>query len=271
MDHPSHKHHFLVIAGASRGARLFIKKALQQGHSVTTLCRAKDDAAALVRMQELLVKTKLTEDDIPLADIPGNLRAYNQDILENETYHQLLNEDPSINRVCCFVGATSLRQMLNRRSRLYSGTIKALITGMRSSRWVEFYYHGSSGSEGPPGENIPQLPANFQPQWLLNLGLKLPAAQDCFKSEGLLAEAAGSGMKFVIFRPAWLTNDPAKRSYGYCFNTTGLDNETLPLRKAKTTISREDVAEEILRVSTLPKQERAEWFGHGVYLVDMKQ
>jgi hypothetical protein len=78
-------------------------------------------------------------------------------------------------------------------------------------------------------------------------------------------------MKFVIFRPAWLTNDPAKRSYGYCFNTTGLDNETLPLRKAKTTISREDVAEEILRVSTLPKQERAEWFGHGVYLVDMKQ
>ncbi len=64
-----------MIAVASRGARLFIKKALQQGHSVTTLFRAKDDAAALVRMQELLVKTKLTEDGITLADIPGNLRA----------------------------------------------------------------------------------------------------------------------------------------------------------------------------------------------------
>ncbi len=37
------------------------------------------------------------------------------------------------------------------------------------------------------------------------------------------------------------------------------------------TISREDVAEEILRVSTLPDSEREMWFGHGVYLVDMKK
>jgi hypothetical protein len=103
------------------------------------------------------------------------------------------------------------------------------------------------------------------------LGLKIPAAQDCFDSESLLAKAGATGLKFVVFRPAWLTTGPAKRSYGYCFDTTGMNNERLPLRDAKTTISREDVAEEILRVATLPDEERARWFGHGVYLVDMKR
>ena len=76
-------------------------------------------------------------------------------------------------------------------------------------------------------------------------------------------------MKFVVFRPAWLTNGAAMRSYGYCFDNTGWDNESLPPRNAKMTISREDVAEEILRVFTLPDLERTMWSGHGVYLVDM--
>ena len=140
---------------------------------------------------------------------------------------------------------------------------------MINSRWVEFYYHSSSGTEGIPGKNKPRLQDNFCPQWLLNLGLKIPAAQDCFKSEGLLAEASGSGMKFVVFRPAWLTDGAAGRYYGYCFDTTVWDNERLPLHNAKMTISRDDVAEEILRVSILPDSERAIWFGRGVYLVDM--
>ena len=76
-------------------------------------------------------------------------------------------------------------------------------------------------------------------------------------------------MKFIVFRPAWLTYGAAGRSYGYCFDTTGWDNERLPLRNAKMTISREGVAEEIPRVSTLSDTERAMPFGHGVYLVDM--
>ena len=46
------KRHFLVIASASRGARFFVKKAIQRGHRVTALCRARDDAAALERMEE---------------------------------------------------------------------------------------------------------------------------------------------------------------------------------------------------------------------------
>ena len=265
------RQHFLVIAAASRGARFFIKKALQQGHSVTALCRAVDDHAAQARIEGLLANTTLTEGGIPPVDVPGTLRAKKQNILDAETYRSLLNEDPSINRVCCFVGATGFRQMMSREDKLYTQTIRALVEGMRMSRWVEFYYHGSSGIEGAPGQGKPKLPDNFRPRWLLSLGLKIPAAKDCFDSEKLLAQAATSGSKFVVFRPAWLTNEPAKRAYGFCFDTTGLDNEMLPLRDAKTTISREDVAEEILRVATLPDEERACWFGHGVYLVDMKR
>ena len=36
------------------------------------------------------------------------------------------------------------------------------------------------------------------------------------------------------------------------------------------TIGREDVAEEILRVCLLPDPLRSQWYGHGVYLVDLK-
>ena len=158
---------------------------------------------------------------------------------------------------------------MRRDDTLYTRTIRALIRGMRESRWVEFFIMARRVAKVSP-DNKPQLPANFRPQWLLNWGLRIPAARDCFASEMLLAEAKSSGLKFVVFRPAWLTNAPAKRSYGYCFDTTAMDDGALPLRDAKTTISREDVAEEILRVATLPEPERARWFGHGVYLVDMK-
>ncbi len=270
MNRDKSRLHFLVIAAASRGARFFIKKALQQGHSVTALCRAADDHAALKRIEELLDNTVLTDGGISPADVHGTLYASSQNILDPETYRSLLNEDTSINRICCFVGATSLRQMMSRDDKLYTRTIRALVEGMRSSRWVEFFYHGSSGSEGIPGQNKPKLPANFRPRWLLNIGLKIPAARDCFDSEILLAQAGTSELKFTVFRPAWLTAGPAQRSYGYCFDTTAMDDDALPLRDAKTTISREDVAEEILRVARLPDQERALWFGHGVYLVDMK-
>jgi hypothetical protein len=27
-----------------------------------------------------------------------------------------------------------------------------------------------------------------------------------------------AGLKFVVFRPVWLTTEPAKRTYGYCFD-----------------------------------------------------
>lgn len=270
MNKPRSKNHFLVVAAASRGARFFIQKALRQGHDVTALCRASDAANALARMQGLLAQTALTEGGVEAAPTAGVLRASILNILEAETYSALLEDDPSIDRVCCFVGVTTFRQMMSRETQLYTKTMSAVVDGMRRSRWVEFFYHGSSGTEGAPGNSVSRLPANFRPRWLLNLGLKLPAAQNCFESESILAAAASEGMKFVVFRPAWLTTTPAQRSYGYCFDTTGMDNGDLPLRQTKTTISREDVAEEILRVATLADEERAGWHGHGVYLVDLK-
>jgi len=264
------KLHFLVIASASRGARYFVKKALRQGHDVTALCRAKSDASALERMKLILDETPLLEEGVDFNLKPGVLSASKKDILQAETYRSLLGNDSSINRVCCFVGATTLRQMMSQRSQLYTRTVTALVEGMRNSRWVEFYYHGSSGIEGVPGKSIMKLPENFFPRCILNLGLKIPAAKNCFESEAILANAQSEGLKFVVFRPAWLTSNPAKRSYGYCFDYTGVDNEQLPLRLTKTTISREDVAEEILRVCLLPDSKRCNWHGHGVYLVDFK-
>ena len=106
MGPPTPRHHFLVIAAASRGARFFVKKALQQGHSVTALCRAVDDAGALARMQALLDKTPLNHGGLPSADTPGIIPAFDRNILDPETYQMLLNQDTSIDRDCCFVGAT---------------------------------------------------------------------------------------------------------------------------------------------------------------------
>ena len=239
------KRHFLVIASASRGARFFVKKAIQRGHRVTALCRARDDAAALERMEMLLSNTRLTAGGLPQADVPGKLEARALNILEPKTYGDFLNNVTTIYRVCCFGGVVVVRWMRFQSERLYTRTIGALIEGMRASRWVEFFYHGSSGLEGPPGQAKAELPANFHPKWILNLGLKIPAAQDCFESESLLANAALDGMKFTVFRPAWLTPGPAKRHYGFCFDTTSMEDGLFPLRDAKTTIGREDVAEEM--------------------------
>ncbi|MDP6190493.1 MAG: NAD(P)H-binding protein [Gammaproteobacteria bacterium] len=269
------KKHFLVVAGASRGARLFIKKALQEGHDVTAICRAESESAALVRMNTLLLETTLTANPLcnSLAKEPmqlGILRATNRSILSAETYITLLQNDLSINAVCCFVGVTKLADMLNKQNKLYSQTIKAIIRGMQNSRLVEFYYHGSSGTEGVPGHSFAKLPDNYRLKWLLNMINYMPIVKDYRESEGLLAEAADNGMQFVIFRPAFLTKGPAKRRYHYCFDTTGFDNQMLPLKHSTMDISREDVAEAILRVALMPATERQHWFGHGVYLANMK-
>jgi hypothetical protein len=264
------KHHFLVVAASSRGARYFVKQALRQGHAVTAMCRAVDDAAALGRMEGLLAETTLTEGGVKPAETPGKLAACNSSILQAKTFKTLLTEDHSINALCCFVGVSGWREMFNRECKLYTQTIGAMVEGMRQSRWVETFYHGSSGSEGVPGEHHGEWPANFQPRCLYRLALRLPAFQDYIASEGRLAEARPQGCQFIIFRPAYLTTKPAKRSFGRSRDTTGMDKSELPLRRTKMEISREDVAEEMLRVATLPAGERAGWHGHGVYLADMK-
>ena len=264
------KSHFLLVAASSRGARFFVKKALLQGHSVTALCRAADPAAALARMEDLLAGTTLTEGGLKPAETPGKLTASNSNIFKAETFKKLLTEDPSINALCCFVGISDWKQMFKRENKLYTNTVSAIVEGMRQSRWVETYYHGSSGSEGIPGQHRAELPANYQPRCLLNLFFKLPVLVDYMASESLLADAKVNGCQFVIFRPAFLTTKPAKRAYGRSQDTTGMDKPELPLRQTTMEISREDVAEEILRMATLPPGERVDWHGHGVYLADMK-
>lgn len=153
------RRHFLVVAAASRGARLFIKKALQQGHDVTAICRADSDDAALARMNTLLDDVILTEEqgssttgEKPVGK--GTLKATNQNVILSETYQSLLQSDPSIDAVCCFVGVTKVSDMFNKQNKLYSQTISAITTGMQNSRLIELYYHGSSGTEGGSGSVI---------------------------------------------------------------------------------------------------------------------
>ena len=163
-----------------------------------------------------------------------------------------------------------MKEMLNRKQQLYTNTIKAIIEGMLQSRWVETFYHGSVGSEGVPGQSITAWPANYS--FLASLTHHMfPVFRDVTKSETILSEYKAAGLEFVIFRPSRLRDSPAKRHYGFTFDTTAMDKVDLPLRHAETSISREDVAEEILRVATLPREERRKWHGHGVYLVDMKE
>ena len=84
--------------------RFFVKNALLQGHSVTALCRAADNAAALARMEDLLAGTTLTEGGLMPTGTPGKLTASNSNIFKAETFKRLLTEDPSIDALCCFVG-----------------------------------------------------------------------------------------------------------------------------------------------------------------------
>ena len=131
--------HFLVIAAASRGARFFIKKALLQGHSVTALCRAEEDRVALKRIEACLADTVLLNGSIPPVYIQGTLHAGSRNILYSETYRSLFDEHSSSNRVCCFVGVTSVSQMMRRDEKLYNRTIQALVQGMHESCWVKFF------------------------------------------------------------------------------------------------------------------------------------
>ena len=133
MGHPTLRHLFLVIAAAFRGARVFVKKALQS-QFLTALCRAEDDARALARMQALHDKTTLTHGGLPSADAPGTKQALDRNILDPETNQMSLNQDSSIDGVSYFVGVTSLGLMLKRDIMLYSQTIQAFITGMKNSR-----------------------------------------------------------------------------------------------------------------------------------------
>ena len=107
-----------------------------------------DDAGALALMQALLDKATITMATFHLLIHLVQSKLSTEISLDSETYQMLINQDNFIDRVNCYVGITSLCQMLRGNIRLYSQTIHALITGMRDRRWVEFYYHGSSGTEG---------------------------------------------------------------------------------------------------------------------------
>ncbi|MDD4974073.1 MAG: NAD(P)H-binding protein [Bacteriovorax sp.] len=261
--------HILVIGGASRGARYFIKNALNAGNNVTAVCRGNEYQSAAVRLESILALTTLTpKKELSGANvISGKLQVLSYNIQTAETYIKILTDYPDIDSIFSFIGPTR-DTLFNRKIKLYTTTISAIVEGMRKSRYVEFYYHGSVGSEGVPGESSTKLPAHYP--WYKNILLPIlyPVFKDVTESENLLAKSKKDGLKFVIFRPDALTNEKAKRNFMYTFDHAIFNKPDFNLKTADKFISREDVAEEILRISTLPLNEREIYFGHAVYMVD---
>ncbi len=152
---------------------------------------------------------------------------------------------------------------------IYTNTIKAIINGTAKNRSVEIYYHSSVGVMGIPAEARLELPENYS--LIQKIGIHfVPVFRNVVESERLLGGALNKNLKYIVFRPATLTNKKASRNIGFSFNETGYRNEMFPLSKAKTTISREDVAEEILRVAELSQEARENYYSNAVYLVEMK-
>ena len=134
MSHATPRYHFLVIAAASPGAWFFLNEALQPGHSVTALCTFSVPCRCSCAVQALLDKATLTIGNIPSGDTPCVIQAFDRNILDPETFQMLLYQANFIDRVCFYIKASCLCQMLRRDIRLYSQIIQALITGMRDSR-----------------------------------------------------------------------------------------------------------------------------------------
>ncbi|MEM1132384.1 MAG: hypothetical protein AAGH53_05565 [Pseudomonadota bacterium] len=258
---PGTKRHFLIVAASSRCARFFALKALSQGHSVTALCRAADDAAALERMKAIL-REAIGEGEEP--DFSG-LKAAARSILTPETYQSLLDEDLSIDAIACFVGPSKISEMLNPFNSIYTDTITAILSGMQRSRPVEVLYHSSVGVGGAPRDAYNYWPANF-PALSSLVHILLPVFQNVRDSERLF-EGPGFGHNdYIVFRPSTLKDEPA---VGGTMSLTNLSRETphkSALASAETIINREDVAEEMLRVALLDPAERSILYGSSLYL-----
>ena len=261
--------HFLVVASSSRGGRLFIKKALQAGHSITALCRASPDEAATERLTNLLEEAELTPGGPVKADAPGKLIVRNNDILRSDTYQTILSEDATIDGLVSFVGPTKIKDMMSRKATLYTDTISAFLEGMKQSRTVEVIFHSSVGTEGAPRDAVLDWPKTF-PYLSKFIPILFPVFKNVTQSERLLAHSDVKDLSYIVFRPATLTDGKAKRHYGYTIDHSSDNQPTLPMSNAGTTISREDVAEEILRVATLPEDERKKFYGHAIYLANFK-
>ena len=261
--------HFLVVASSSRVARLFIKKALRNGHDVTAICRESDDKAALMRMEKLLSESTITPAETEINGSCGVLKAISRNILDPSTYSTILKQEPTIDSIFSFVGPSRLRDAMSSSYSIYTNTIKAIINGTAKNRSVEIYYHSSVGVMGIPAKARLELPANYT--LIQKIGIHLvPVFRNVVESEKFLGESFNKDLKYIVFRPATLTNRKASRNIGYSFNETSYKNEMLPLSKAKTTISREDVAEEILRVAELSQEAREKYFSNAIYLAEMK-
>lgn len=263
------KRHFLVVAATSRCARLFIKKALLGGHDVTALCRAPDDESALTRMRKVLDETEIADPPHPLSDRPGTLKASNRNILEASTYADLLSADEAIDSLCCFVGTTSSRQAMSPFTRLYTDTIRAILDGMTASRAVEVLYHSSVGAGGEPANAYVYWPDNY-PSMSWAIAWVAPVFRNVARSERLFEKQEKPHADYIVFRPGSLKDHSAEGNYEVLVDLSKKRPFKTELSHMKISIGREDVANEMLRVATLPAEERKALYRSSLYIADRK-
>ncbi|MEO1188555.1 MAG: hypothetical protein AAFW60_05735 [Pseudomonadota bacterium] len=256
-----------MVAATSRVARLFIKKALGAGHDVTALCRADSEAGALTRMEAVLQETVAEVRPEFSSSVPGVLTASNKDIFSAQTYMELLSAQADIDAICCFVGVTKTSQMINPFERTYTKTINAILEGIKQSRPVEVLYHSSVGTGGAPANAKVYWPANY-PNSAAITPIMFPIFRNVTASERLFARSDTLHNEYIVFRPGGLRDDAAKGDYTSLENLSKASPYIESLKKMSTTINREDVADEILRVSMLSPAERASMYQKSYYLAD---
>ncbi|NQY98818.1 MAG: NAD(P)H-binding protein [Henriciella sp.] len=236
---------------------------------MTALCRATDDDGALTRMREVLDETEITDPPRPPSDGPGKLKASNRNILEANTYADLLAADETIDGLCCFVGTTSSRQAMSPFTRLYTDTIRAILDGMAESRPVEVLYHSSVGAGGEPANAYVYWPDNY-PSMSWAIAWIAPVFRNVARSERLFEEQNQPHTDYITFRPGSLKDHSAEGNYHVLVDLSKKCPFKAELSEMKTSIGREDVANEMLRVATLPEQDRKALYGSSLYLADRK-
>ncbi|MEM9841128.1 MAG: hypothetical protein AAF767_00710, partial [Pseudomonadota bacterium] len=205
----------------------------------------------------------------PPSDGVGTLKASNRNILEASTYADLLVADATIDGLCCFVGTTSSRQAMSPFTRLYTDTIRAILDGMTESRAVEVLYHSSVGAGGAPANAYVYWPDNY-PSISWAIAWVAPVFRNVARSERLFEQHETPHTDYITFRPGSLKDHSAESNYEVLVDLSKKRPFKAELSDMKTSIGREDVANEMLRVATLPAEDRKTLYGKSLYLADRK-
>ena len=94
----------------------------------------------------------------------------------------------------------------------------------------------------------------------------IPVFKDLAKSERQLAVYKNKHFKFIVIRPSTLKDGVSNGRIGYTINETSYEDATLPLTKAKTVITRDNVAVRMLGIAEMKSNEKLNLYSNAEYL-----